>query len=244
MRKRTLLWSSVGLLAGGSLGGCTDGALEEEAQSTIVGHSRLATTTAVQLGGRLPGISAADFAAARANFAATEALPDGLGPIFNERGCGNCHNVGAIGGAGEPIERRFGRFVGGIFDPFDGTLSEIDVGGKPFVTPPNPPTGVPGNFTFHPFSDFLVHDMGTLGDMIGADPGETLAQTRRMRTAPLWGIKVRNKLLHDGRTTDIATAIHAHDGQGAPARKAFVALSSADQHAVVQFVRSIGYDTE
>jgi CxxC motif-containing protein (DUF1111 family) len=115
---------------------------------------------------------------------------------------------------------------------------------KPFVTPPNPPTGVPGNFTFHPFSDFLVHDMGTLGDMIGADPGETLAQTRRMRTAPLWGIKVRNKLLHDGRTTDIATAIRAHDGQAAPARKAFVALSSADQHAVVQFVRSIGYDTE
>jgi CxxC motif-containing protein (DUF1111 family) len=112
-----------------------------------------------------------------------------------------------------------------------------------FVTPPNPPTGVPGNFAFHPYSDFLVHDMGTLGDRIGVSGGETVAQTRRMRTAPLWGIAVRNKLLHDGRTTDVATAIRAHDGQGAAAKNAFVALSSSDQQAVVKFVRSIGYDT-
>jgi CxxC motif-containing protein (DUF1111 family) len=102
---------------------------------------------------------------------------------------------------------------------------------------------VPGNFTFHPFSDFLVHDMGTLGDQIGVNAGETVAQTRQMRTAPLWGIKVRNKLLHDGRTSDVATAVRAHDGQGAAARNAFNALTASSQHDVVQFVRSIGFDT-
>jgi CxxC motif-containing protein (DUF1111 family) len=89
--------------------------------------------------------------------------------------------------------------------------------------------------------------MGSLGDQIGEAPpddpaqgiGNSLADTRRMRTAPLWGIRFRNKLLHDGRTTDVATAIRAHDGQGAAARNAFNALSAADQHAVVQFVRSL-----
>jgi hypothetical protein len=47
------------------------------------------------------------------------------------------------------------------------------------------------NFAFQPFSDFLTHDMGTLGDGIGND-GDSVAVTRRMRTAPLWGIRGRN----------------------------------------------------
>ena len=50
------------------------------------------------------------------------------------------------------------------------------------------------------------------------------------------GIRFRNKLLHDGRTTDIPTAIRAHDGQGATARNAFNALSAANQHNVVRFI--------
>jgi len=112
-----------------------------------------------------------------------------------------------------------------------------------FVTPPSPPTGVPGNFSFHPFSDFLVHDMGSLGDGVGVNPGDTVAQARGMRTAPLWGLKVRNHLLHDGRVTDVATAVKQHDGQAATAKNAFNALSSSSQHDIVQFVRSIGYDT-
>ena len=106
---------------------------------------------------------------------------------------------------------------------------------------------VPGNFAFNPFSDFLKHDMGTLGDMIGDAPpddpaqglGDTVATTRQMRTAPLWGIRFRNRLLHDGRCQDVACAIRAHDGQGAAARNAFNALSGTSQHNLVQFVRSL-----
>jgi CxxC motif-containing protein (DUF1111 family) len=86
--------------------------------------------------------------------------------------------------------------------------------------------------------------MGTLGDQIGANAGDTVAQARQMRTAPLWGIRVRNHLLHDGRTSDITTAIRAHDGQGAASRNAFNALSASNQHNIVQFVRSIGFDTQ
>jgi CxxC motif-containing protein (DUF1111 family) len=63
--------------------------------------------------------------------------------------------------------------------------------------------------------------------------------TRRMRTAPLWGIRFRNHLLHDGRTSDIATAIMAHDGQGLAAGQAFGRLGATDQHNLIQFVRSL-----
>jgi CxxC motif-containing protein (DUF1111 family) len=107
-----------------------------------------------------------------------------------------------------------------------------------FHTPNPSPNGVPGNFAFNPYSDFLVHDMGTLGDQIG-DDGDTVARTRQMRTAPLWGIQYRNHLLHDGRTMDISAAIAAHDGQGKAAATAFGKLSAANQHNVVQFVRSL-----
>jgi CxxC motif-containing protein (DUF1111 family) len=118
-----------------------------------------------------------------------------------------------------------------------------------FRTPANPPPvfidaagtesiRVPGNFAFNPYSDFLVHDMGSLGDQIG-NAGDSQAVTRRMRTQPLWGIRFENKLLHDGRCGDIPCAVRAHDGQAAAARNAFNALSSANQHNVVQFVRSL-----
>ena len=126
-----------------------------------------------------------------------------------------------------------------------------------FRTPANPArvdigTGaefirVPANFAFNPFSDFLKHDMGALGDMIGEAPpddpasglGDTVASTRQMRTPPLWGARFRNRYLHDGRCSDIACAVRAHDGQGAAARNAFNALSGANQHNLVQFVRSL-----
>jgi len=94
------------------------------------------------------------------------------------------------------------------------------------------------NVNFQPFSDFLVHDMGTLGDNIGND-GDAPAVTRRMRTAPLWGLRVRNKLLHDGRTTDRAGAIRAHDGQGAAARNAFNAATAAQRSDLLTFLSSL-----
>jgi CxxC motif-containing protein (DUF1111 family) len=92
--------------------------------------------------------------------------------------------------------------------------------------------------SFQPFSDFLVHDMGSLGDLIGND-GDSVAVTRRMRTAPLWGISNRNHLLHDGRTSDRAAAVRAHDGQGAAARNAFNAATGAQQNSIVLFLQSL-----
>jgi CxxC motif-containing protein (DUF1111 family) len=60
-----------------------------------------------------------------------------------------------------------------------------------------------------------------------------------MRTAPLWGIRFRTKLLHDGRASDIPTAVRAHDGQAANAANAFGRASQSSQQALVRYVQSL-----
>ena len=95
-----------------------------------------------------------------------------------------------------------------------------------------------GGIAFQPYSDFLVHDMGARGDRIG-NAGDSLEITRRMRTAPLWGIRYRTHLLHDGRTTDIAEAIRAHDGQGNAAKVAFERMSRRDQRTLIALAQSL-----
>jgi CxxC motif-containing protein (DUF1111 family) len=107
-----------------------------------------------------------------------------------------------------------------------------------FVTPFRPFNGVPGLYPFTPFSDFLVHDMGALGDGIG-QTGDPVARTRLMRTAPLWGARFNTSFLHDGRAPDLRSAILAHDGQGAAARSAFAGLRRGEQEALIEFVRSL-----
>ncbi|HEX3354079.1 MAG TPA: di-heme oxidoredictase family protein [Terriglobales bacterium] len=63
------------------------------------------------------------------------------------------------------------------------------------------------NVTYHPYSDFAIHHMGSrLSDGVnqgGAGPDQ-------FRTAPLWGLGQRLFFLHDGRTSDLLQAIQAH----------------------------------
>ena len=89
--------------------------------------------------------------------------------------------------------------------------------------------------TFHPYSDFLLHDMGSLGDGItSGTAGPTM-----MRTVPLWGVRAKSQLSHDGRAADIPTAINLHDGQGKRAAQAFGALSAQQQVDVVNFLNTL-----
>lgn len=55
-----------------------------------------------------------------------------------------------------------------------------------------------GNKTIHPYSDFLLHNVGT-GDGIPFLPTPEYAYTaNQIRTAPLWALRTRNRLMHDG----------------------------------------------
>ncbi len=89
--------------------------------------------------------------------------------------------------------------------------------------------------TIRPYSDLLLHDMGEdLADVCGLDasPGE-------LRTAPLWGLRYRDALLHDGSAADVPGAVAAHGGEAATARDAFAALPEEARRAVVRFLLSL-----
>ena len=105
----------------------------------------------------------------------------------------------------------------------------------PALVTGNSPVPALSRKVFQPFSDFLLHDMGSLGDGIvqGAATG------RQMRTAPLWGVRTRSQLLHDGRATSLDGAIRAHDGQGQRARERFLRLSAGERFALFQFLQSL-----
>jgi CxxC motif-containing protein (DUF1111 family) len=83
---------------------------------------------------------------------------------------------------------------------------------NPSATDPSGQFIVDGNLgsrEIYPYSDFLLHDVGT-GDNIQQGPPETLT---RFRTPPLWGLRARNRLMHDGASFTPDDAILRHGGQ-------------------------------
>ncbi|PYK28732.1 MAG: hypothetical protein DME59_02010 [Verrucomicrobia bacterium] len=96
-----------------------------------------------------------------------------------------------------------------------------------------------GNRVIHPYSDFLLHDIGT-GDGIPIQPTPQYAGTAtQIRTAPLWGLRTRNRLMHDGLSFTYDDAIQRHDGQAAAARDAFNALGDFQKAQVIDFLNSL-----
>lgn len=85
------------------------------------------------------------------------------------------------------------------------------------------------------YSDLLLHDMGRLGDGIAQPP----AGMSEMRTAPLWGLRVRDRYLHDGRASTLDLAILAHEGEGTVARDRFTKLTPAKRSALMAFLSSL-----
>jgi hypothetical protein len=101
------------------------------------------------------------------------------------------------------------------------------------------------NKVIHPYSDWLLHNMGLNGDFIvqGAGIGGFV------KTPPLWGLRVRDPMWHDGRfaagtfADRTTAAIAAHDSFGSQAQtsgQAFAALSQSDKDSLVAFLGSLG----
>jgi len=112
-----------------------------------------------------------------------------------------------------------------------------------------------GGRTFHPFSDFLLHDLGT-GDGIvipvvehygraaqrmprECSP-ENFQKTRnRVRTAPLWGVHLRTRLMHDGNSTTLLDAIVRHRGEASQSEQRFRRLARNDQESILELLKSL-----
>jgi CxxC motif-containing protein (DUF1111 family) len=126
--------------------------------------------------------------------------------VFDRIGCENCHTDSITTAPSGTV------FNGGFF-----TVN-----------------GALGNKTFHPYGDFMLHDIGT-GD--GIPQGKATAA--QIRTAPLWGLRTRTRLMHDGQSMTITRAIRRHAGQAAPTVTAFNGLNAADTANLMAFLNSL-----
>jgi CxxC motif-containing protein (DUF1111 family) len=155
------------------------------------------------------------------------------------------------------------------------------LGGKQGSDMPTVPPAL-GNQVIHPYSDFLLHDIGT-GDgiaqtqhanlpprgyenrekipedlklheqiirvdarpargnqrVLSVEGGLEQRTADKMRTAPLWGLRVRPQLMHDGLSLTIVDAIHRHGGQAEGVRLKFDALAEKQKKQLLAFLTSL-----
>ena len=93
-----------------------------------------------------------------------------------------------------------------------------------------------GNKIIHPFGDFLLHDVGT-GDGIVQNGGQETAN--KLRTAPLWGVRMRNRLMHDGTSLTFENAIERHRGEAEDVSEHFRRLTPQQRHALIEFLHTL-----
>lgn len=98
--------------------------------------------------------------------------------------------------------------------------------------------------TIRVYSDFLLHDMGTLAD--GIPQGD--ASGSEFRTPTLWNLRTRDPMLHDASAAGgsfedrVTLAIQAHGpfGEGAGSAAAFDALNPTQKGQLIAFLDSLG----
>ena len=93
-----------------------------------------------------------------------------------------------------------------------------------------------GDKNFHPFGDFLLHDIGT-GDGIVQNGGPSTRN--KVRTAPLWGVRTRNRLMHDGESLSFSNAIDRHRGEAAFVINRYSTLTTAEKNNLIAFLKSL-----
>ena len=113
-----------------------------------------------------------------------------------------------------------------------------------------------GSVAFHPYSDFLMHDIGTGDGILQATQehyGKKVfqmmssylakqdfeASRNKIRTAPLWGVRLRPRLMHDGESATFREAILRHAGEARHVTQQFEKLNKEDQEAVIEFLKSL-----
>jgi CxxC motif-containing protein (DUF1111 family) len=125
------------------------------------------------------------------------------------------------------------------------------INGGTFTIPP-----ALGSVTFHPWGDFLMHDVGTgdgilqatrehYGHRVFQQMSDYLSKQNfessrnKIRTAPLWGVRLRPRLMHDGASLTLLEAITRHRGEAAHVTQQFERLKRPDQEAIIDFLKSL-----
>jgi CxxC motif-containing protein (DUF1111 family) len=128
--------------------------------------------------------------------------------LFNAIGCNICH-------------------VSSITTAPAGTV----INGGQFTVP-----AALGSKIIHPYSDFLLHDVGT-GDGIVQNGGQATAN--KMRTAPLWGLRTRDRLMHDLLQFTRNNAILSHGGEATGVINNYRNLSITQKNQLITFLQTL-----
>ena len=126
-----------------------------------------------------------------------------------------------------------------------------NLNGGTFTVPP-----ALGGKQFHPYGDFLLHNVGT-GDGIVQSMTEHYGKkmyqitwknlsisefnntANKIRTAPLWGVRMHSRLMHDGASVTLLDAILRHHGEAEHVAEKFEKLKPAEKEALLEFLRSL-----
>jgi CxxC motif-containing protein (DUF1111 family) len=93
-----------------------------------------------------------------------------------------------------------------------------------------------GSKVIRPFSDFLLHNVGT-GDNIVQNGGQSTRQ--KVRTPPLWGVRTRTRLMHDGLSLTFSEAILRHAGEATSVINNYKLLTSTQKRQLITFLESL-----
>lgn len=93
-----------------------------------------------------------------------------------------------------------------------------------------------GGKTIHPYSDFLLHDVGTGDGIVQNGPPDT---ANKLRTVPLWGLRTKSRLMHDLLSTTRNEAILRHGGEAIAVTNKYRALSLVQKNQLMTFLNSL-----
>lgn len=93
-----------------------------------------------------------------------------------------------------------------------------------------------GNKIIHPYSDFLLHNIGTGDGIVQNGPPDT---NEKVRTTPLWGLRTHSKLMHDGMSATREQAIARHKGEASGVIQSFQALTPTQKAQIVTFLDAL-----
>jgi CxxC motif-containing protein (DUF1111 family) len=93
-----------------------------------------------------------------------------------------------------------------------------------------------GNKIIHPLSDFLLHNVGT-GDGIVQNGGQSTRN--KLRTPPLWGMRTRDRIMHDGEGLNRNESILRHFGEANGVINNYINLSNTQKNQLIAFLNSL-----
>jgi CxxC motif-containing protein (DUF1111 family) len=93
-----------------------------------------------------------------------------------------------------------------------------------------------GNKIIHPYGDYLLHDVGTGDGIVQAGPADT---ANKLRTAPLWGLRIKGRFMHDNASATLSDAIQRHGGEAQNVIALFNGLTAAQQQQLITFLQSL-----